>query len=386
MGIMKSIKGNKKRAALVGLAALGALGVGSFGAYSFFTDQGTIVNDFTTGRVDITEKETVWTPDEPGPDGQKDGDNIYPGYTRHKNPSVKNTAGITNNNSWVKATIRFLDQNGEQITDAERDRLIFYTLRYDAAAVTDGVFDEAKATLLESDGKGTGKYNQAEIEALKNINPEFGDAEVAEESEVGKHVFYLQAPLLSGDTAEAGQEVTLFTHIALPTEWTQDQLDIMGDYHIEVTFDGIQEMGFDNVNDAMAALNAEENRHKDYKVDDANRNEDRLNQSGDNSGRGDSSFNIGTNGTGSEQKPEDGDKPDEGDDQNPDENPGDDQKPGGEDQKPGGDEQQPGGDEQNPDDSQGGEGQKPGDDANQGGDGQQPGGDGEQQGEGGEEA
>lgn len=333
MGILKQVKENRKRMALLSLAAIGVLGVGSFGAYSFFTDQGTIVNDFTTGRVDLQESETNWNPEEPGPDGQRDGDNLYPGYTRGKNPTVQNTAGITNNNAWIKATIKFLDQNGEQITDEARDKLIFETLKYDP----DG-------TLQESDGKGNGKYDKATLDALKNINPAFGDAEVAEESEVGKHVFYLQEVLKSAATPEEGESVTLFTHIALPTEWTQDELDIMGDYHIEVTFDGIQEMGFDNVNDAMAALNAEANPKKDYSADDTNRDEDRLNQSGENHGNIRDENNGDTDNDGNTDNNTDNDV-----DTDADNNDGNgDQTPGGDDtQKPDGDGN---GDDQTPDD------------------------------------
>lgn len=239
-------KNNVKKLALLGL--IGTLTVGSIGAMSYFTDRQSMRNDFTTGVLDLEESETYWDTSKAGPDGQVDGHNTYPGYTRLKNPSIQNVSGIEDNDAWVKATVTFIDaKTGKQITDQRRNELIYQTLRYDAG----NVLVENTAT--------AGGYTEEQLDKYPNINPAFKDMTATKGSTTGgKYVYYLKDTLKSAKTAAGGEKVTLFTTIAYPTDWSQTELDIMGDYYIEIVFSGIQSWTFPNVDTAMDSLDAED--------------------------------------------------------------------------------------------------------------------------------
>lgn len=252
---MKFSKLSKKQKAMAILALSGTLLIGAVGSMSYFSDQETITNNFTTGVLDLKTTETYWDPEEPGPDGQEDGKNTYPGYTRFKNPTVTNISGIENNDSWIRATVTFIDaKTNQQITDTRRNELILNTIRYDA----EGTMTENTET--------AGGYTNEQINAVPNWNPAFKDMTETKGSS-GKYVLYLKEVLKSAATAEDGESVTLFTTIAYPTEWNQTELDIMGDYRIQIEFSGIQKWTFENVDEAMEALYAEEaegTHHKGY--------------------------------------------------------------------------------------------------------------------------
>ena len=240
---------NKKRTmkmAVVGL--IGVLSIGAVGAMSYFTDRESVRNDFTTGVLDLEESETFWDTSTAGPDGQIDGHNTYPGYTRLKNPSVQNISGIEDNDAWVKAVVTFIDaKTGKQITDKTRNDLIYQTLRYDAAN-----------ELVENTATAGG-YSEEILDEYPNFNPAFKDMTATKGSTTGgRYVYYLKDTLDSAKTAAGGEKVTLFTTSAYPTEWSQDELDIMGDYYINVEFSGIQDWTFANVDEAMDALDAED--------------------------------------------------------------------------------------------------------------------------------
>lgn len=248
-------KNSGKKLAVLGL--IGTLAVGSVGAMSFFTDRQSMRNDFTTGVLDLEESETYWDTTKAGPDGQVDGHNTYPGYTRLKNPSVQNVSGIEDNDAWVKAVVTFIDaKSGKQITDKTRNDLIYQTLRYDAA----NDLTENTAT--------AGGYSEAVLDKYPNFNPAFKDMTATKGSTTGgRYVYYLKDTLDSAKTAAGGEKVTLFTTIAYPTEWSQDELDIMGDYYINVEFSGIQDWTFANVDEAMDALDEEDasgTLHEEY--------------------------------------------------------------------------------------------------------------------------
>lgn len=266
---------DKKRKRLVATGIIGVLLLGFAGSMAYFTDFGTMTNDFTTGSLDLEETETEW-----GPDDEGDGWNVYPGYTVLKNPTVQNRTGLPDNHAWIKATITVTNHDGTPITDQERLDLIYYTIRY-APDMTHP--DDPSQTMNPSketpkgsdrndigkiaDGVGTEyktKYTKAEIEKFPNFNPAFKMMEenpLSGEQESdwrnGKRVYYLKDYLRSGNTPDEGESVTLFTHIVYPVEWTQDQFDIMGDYRITIDFEGIQRATFENVDEAMVALNKE---------------------------------------------------------------------------------------------------------------------------------
>lgn len=220
---------SKKAIALVGLVSL--MGLGSMLSMSYFTDHETMTNDFTTGSLDIKETETVW-------DNNQDGQNIYPGFTVDKNPVVQNVTGIADNPAYIKAQITFRDSKGNKITDEARRNLIMYTIRYDAA----------NTGLKE----GT-KYEDKTVKSYPNVNPDFEYIRY----EAGVYTYYLKAPLASAATKEGGESKTFFNKITLPQEWSQTELDVMGDYSIEVEFTAIQSKTFKDVYDAMKSLDGE---------------------------------------------------------------------------------------------------------------------------------
>lgn len=269
---MKFSKLSKKQKTMAILALSGTLLIGAVGSMSYFSDKETITNNFTTGVLDLKTTETYWDPEgEPGPDGQEDGKNTYPGYTRYKNPTVTNISGIENNDSWIRATVTFIDaKTNQQITDTRRNELILNTIRYDA----EGTMDENTET--------AGGYTNEQINAVPHWNPAFKDMTETKGSS-GKYVLYLNEVLKSAATAEDGEAVTLFTTIAYPTEWNQTELDIMGDYRIQVEFSGIQKWTFENVDEAMEALYAEEAAGTDHKgYDRVSSGGNKENPNGDN--------------------------------------------------------------------------------------------------------
>lgn len=233
----------KYRKALLVMSAVALVLVGTIGSFSYFSDRGSMTNNLSTGSLDLEETETLW-------DDGVDGKNMYPGYTVDKNPTVQNITAIPDNDAYIKATIRLKDKDGNMITDQNRCNLIMHTIRYDK-----------DNQLLQ----GT-KYSDTAVTSRPNVNPEF-----TLRSDIGgEYVYFLMRTLKSSDTAADGQSVTLFNKIVYPTEWSQTELDVIGNYQIEIEFEGIQASSFDSVDAAMNAL-AEENVHVDYTYDGTNR-------------------------------------------------------------------------------------------------------------------
>lgn len=230
----------------LGLAAAAAsLLIFVSGTVSYMVDMDRLNNTFTTGGLKLVQTETEW--DSEGivhPDGRADGWDMYPGYCRLKNPSVQNVTGKRNNHAWVRVQMDILGWDKEsksyELADPVRDELIFYTLRYDAAA--DGEKGPSGTAYPE-----TGHYSASEVESLPCINPDYV---MLEDTMPGRHVFYLKKPLKSGAEADAGEVSTLFTHVMLPKEWGQDELDVMGDYKVSIIMDGVQQHTIPKLTDA----------------------------------------------------------------------------------------------------------------------------------------
>ena len=279
-GKCKAMDKKTKRTAAIG--TLSVVLLAAFGSIAYFTDFGTMTNDFTTGSVDIEETETEW-----GPEDEGDGWNVYPGYTVKKNPTVQNRTGLPDNHAWIKATLKVTNYDGTPITDQKRLDLIYYTIRFNPEGDEKGTLVPTKETPKGTDREDIGrveypdgqylptKYTKEEIERFPNFNPAFKLVEtnpISSDPESdwanGKRVYYLKDYLRSGNTPDEGEKVTFFTHIAYPVEWTQDEFDILGDYRITIDFEGIQRATFANVDEAMVSLNKEirdGTAHQDYK-------------------------------------------------------------------------------------------------------------------------
>ena len=103
------IRKPEKRKLLAGLLCLiSVYGIGNTAAY--FTENAAVTNVFTTGNLEIALEEPSWDPDE------KDGRDMYPGYSVKKDPTVKMSHRIkTARNpviyecvwkSWMRAVLR----------------------------------------------------------------------------------------------------------------------------------------------------------------------------------------------------------------------------------------------------------------------------------------
>lgn len=241
---MKKI--SKKKLGVISALALSLAVVGTTGSYSYFSDRSMSTNEFTTGSVDIKVTETQWK-------NSKDGKNMYPGYTKEKDPTVQNITGMVDNDVYVEAFIHVKDHNGNVITDSHRLDLIYHTLRYDLTG-----------TMV-----GGQKYSDSVISAKPNFNPNF-ELQYRDDS-TGTWCYFLKDTLKSAANPEDGESTTLFTTIAVPTEWSQDELDVMGDYKVEVEFKVIQSATFADVYDAMKTLNGGMDIHSDYDENDTNR-------------------------------------------------------------------------------------------------------------------
>lgn len=239
------MKVNKKKLGLVLALSLCVVSIGVLGSHAYFSDRNTVTNDFTTGSLDLKPSESLWN-------NVTDGKNMYPGYTVDKNPTIQNTTGILDNDAYVEALVFVKDANGDVITDSNRLNLIYHMIRWD------------EENPLE---EGT-EYTDAEIIKSPNVNPAF--ELVKTDNSKGMWLFYLQDTLKSADTAEDGDSVTLFNTIAIPTDWTQEELDVVGNFQIEVDFRGIQSATFESVEEAMAVLEGGDPL-KDYTIDNDNR-------------------------------------------------------------------------------------------------------------------
>lgn len=236
-------KGNKK--GMVIAASVCILGIAGLGSLSYFSDGSNVTNEVTIGGLDLEVTEDQW-----GPDTDGDGQNVYPGYTVKKNPTVQNITGKVDNNSYIRATVTFLDDAGNRISgNRRRNDLINQMIRWDE-----------NGSLVE----GT-KYTSTRLNDFPTVNPAFTYIADKSDPDSGLYVYYLNDTLASAATAGGGESVTLFNTISLPTDWSQSELDILGDFKIDVKFEGIQEKSFDNVYDAMAALD-KENVKQDYEA------------------------------------------------------------------------------------------------------------------------
>ena len=54
-----------------------------------------------------------------------------------------------------------------------------------------------------------------------------------------------------------GEESTLFTNIAIPTDWNQTQMQKVGNYQLKVTAQAIQSKGFATQSEAYRMLDEE---------------------------------------------------------------------------------------------------------------------------------
>ncbi|MCH5325407.1 MAG: hypothetical protein J1E39_09335 [Eubacterium sp.] len=239
---MKAEANKKTKKIIIGVLSVclvAVLGIG--GTLAFLTDTEQITNNFSVGDLDITIDEPQWDDDGDG-DGDADnedddddedngdGRNLVPGDTREKDPTIHAVKG----DSYMRAVVQIKDMDGEIITDTERLDLILFTIRYDAAR------DEIN--------EGTG-YTIEQVKDYPRVNPDFTLDTVR--SSDGQY-FYNYSKIF-----HEGESVVLFTDIVIPCEWTQEELDILGEYQIVIQAQAIQSANFTDSAAAFTALDGE---------------------------------------------------------------------------------------------------------------------------------
>lgn len=189
------------------LSAAAVAGVGSTIAY--FTESSTKVNSFTTGDLDLGLREPEWEPD-----GQ-DGENMYPGYTVYKNPTVKNITSDKNGEEpcYCRINVEILDRNDREVTGADALNLIYKTIYFDSSFT--GTYDSMDG---EAQGLVQGRipgYNLAELSRYPMVNPLW--TKDTARSTPSRLVFNYVGE--DGDgILDIGEESTLFTNIVIPTD------------------------------------------------------------------------------------------------------------------------------------------------------------------------
>jgi len=213
--------------ATLGIAVLATLGIGTSLAY--LTDKDDATNTFTVGEVIIDLEEPNWNDEE-------DGKDMVPGTTLYKDPTIKCADDSQASYMRVKMVIRD-SKTGEVITDPVRYALILDTI----------VFDE-KGDLVEGE-----KYGRDTIDALPMVNELFeipesirniGSAQTAPES-----VYFNYKKIFN-----ATDQVTLFSTIAVPTDFGNMDMALLGSYDIELSAEAIQAEGFEDAKEAFDAL------------------------------------------------------------------------------------------------------------------------------------
>ncbi len=239
----------KRRTGIIVAAAAAAavFAVGVRQTLAYLTSRESVVNTFTVGDLDIGFKEPEWDPSE------GDGENVYPGYSVYKNPTVKNVTSPKNGEEPCYARIRvtLADSAGEPIADSGRTALIKKMIRFDDTY--SGTYEE----------KGSGKnivqgaipgYSIQQMERLPMINPLFSidSGRTTDHEIVCNYMGSDHSGILN-----IGEQATLFTTLAVPVEWGNDEMKLLGDFQILVKAEAIQAKGFASQSAAFEALDRE---------------------------------------------------------------------------------------------------------------------------------
>lgn len=242
---MKKIKLMKNGMVITAVICVAATGAGLTMAY--FTDVENVVNEFTVGDQDIDIKEPDWDPEE------GDGKNLYPGYTVYKNPTVRNIVSDKNGQepAYTRMVVYILNQEEELITDPDAIRLIKQTIRFDDTYT--GTYDKKGAGQKLVQNRIPG-YSLKMLEDIPMVNPVFALDE--NRSTLNKLVFNYMGPEGDG-ILDIGEEATLFTDIVIPTDWNQTQMQLVGDFKLDIAHESIQAKGFASQEDAYQALDTE---------------------------------------------------------------------------------------------------------------------------------
>lgn len=217
-------KSKKIITGVAAIALIAALGIG--GTMAFLTDSEKATNTFSVGDLDITLTEPEW-------DDTTDGKELEPGDTEKKDPTIT----AVENDSYIRVVMTIKDKDGnvitgtgEQVDGKSRLDLILETIRY------------ADTALSEEDS-----FDLADLAAYSRVNSDFTLAK----STPGVYTYTYNNILKEGESA------VLFTNVVIPTDWNRAQLQLLGEYQIEIYAQAIQTNNFENAGAAFAALDEE---------------------------------------------------------------------------------------------------------------------------------
>lgn len=228
-------------AAMVALTAAGS-------SIAYLTQKEKVVNVFTVGDLELGLREPEWNPQ----DG--DGASMVPGSSVYKNPTIKNITSDKNGeqNSYARVLLSIRDKEGELITDSARLNLIKELIRYDSTYNGDYENKGTAQTIVEGRIPG---YSQKEIRALPMVNPLFTQDEKRSRENI--LVFNYMGADKNG-IFKIGEEATLFTTLAVPTEWNKTEMNLLGDFQLDIEAQAIQASGFAGQEEAFMALDTQE--------------------------------------------------------------------------------------------------------------------------------
>ena len=233
-------------------AVLAALSVTAGRTMSFFTATDTKTNVFTLGDLDIGLNEPEWDPT-PGDNKTPDGSNMYPGYTVYKNPTVRNITSDRNGNEpcYMRVRVHIVDHQDAPVTDEETLELIRQMIYYDASY--NGTYEQKGEAKYLTEGRIPG-YSLEELASFPTVNPVFELDEMRSTPSVP--VYAYKGP--DGDgILDCGEEAVLFSTVAVPTDWTQQELSRIGDFRLVITAEAVQCSGFEDREEAYEALDGE---------------------------------------------------------------------------------------------------------------------------------
>ncbi|MGI6045988.1 MAG: SipW-dependent-type signal peptide-containing protein [Eggerthellaceae bacterium] len=220
----------KRRIYLIIVLILGIiLALFSGATLAYFTDTSTSSVDLglSAYKPQIVLTET-WDPNA--------GKDYKAGQVMKKVPTIKNT-GVE---SYVRIRIRIVDNDtNERITDTNRLNLILQTLRYDPSN-TLGSPDTGRATTTKT---------AADMASIPHFNTDFTDASASNPAGL-----YTYEYVANNGLVPTGTSLTLFTTVAIPADYTSDDLALMGNYRIDIWGEAVSSAGITSISTAMSAL------------------------------------------------------------------------------------------------------------------------------------
>ena len=202
------------------------------GTLAYFFDQSTKVNNFTTAGTDNPNTGVDVDVEEPNFDSDEAQDTL-PGDTIAKDPTVVNNRGDV----YVRFVMELQDASGATITDETRASKILDMIVYSAGA-------------LNKDSS----YSYDKIASYPTVNDMF-EIDVTRSS-TGKYYYNYIGGNPKGILTHE-ERVTLFDYVVVPTDWTQKDIAVVGNFNIVVTAQAIQAENITSADAAFSALDGE---------------------------------------------------------------------------------------------------------------------------------